>query len=166
MKSLTSKRYCKSVFGMPLLACVGLVACGGGDDGNGGSQVPITVGISADQGTIQPGATAQVTATVGNDAANRGVTWTVSCPTTPCGTVSPSATASGAPTTYAAPTTRPPADLAVNITATAVSNTAVAASAKITVAGGIAISIAPPDITVVPAATSTSFTATVVNDPA
>jgi len=165
MKSLISKRYGKSVFGVPLLACVGLVACGG-DDGNGGPQVPITVDISADQATIQPGATAQVTATVGNDAANRGVTWTVSCPTSPCGTVSPSATTSGTPTTYAAPSTRPPADLAVSIIAIAVSNTAAAASAKITVAGGIAISIAPGDITMVPATTSTSFTATVVNDPA
>jgi predicted dienelactone hydrolase len=163
MKTLGRSCGRTTAFGALILVSVGLEACGG-DSGGGGP--PITVSTPADLGTLQPGATVQLAATVSNDAANRGVSWSVSCSAAPCGTVSPTATASGAATTYSAPTTRPPADLAVSITATSVSDLAVAASTKVTVAGGIAISITPGDNTVVAATTSMTFTATVINDPA
>ena len=52
------------VIGTAILMSSLLGACGGG--GNDGGP-PITVTISSDAATIQPGATAQVTATVRND---------------------------------------------------------------------------------------------------
>src|SRR6516165_6765788 len=119
-------RFRKLALGILTLASTVLASCGG-DSGSSGptvpiATVPITITLSADQQTIQAGATARITATVSNDAANRGVTWTVSCAVAPCGTVSPSSTASGAATTYTASATSPAADLAVQITATSVSD--------------------------------------------
>ena len=163
MKPPRTTTHRRAAFRLSLLAAATLAACGG--DG-GTPQVPITVSTPADLGTIEPGATTQLAATVNNDPANAGVSWTVSCATAPCGTVSPTATASGATTTYTAPATRPPADLAVSITAASVSNTAVTAATKVTVAGGMAITIIPGDNTSVPGGTSKQFTATIVNDPA
>src|SRR5262249_60850533 len=101
----------------PLLALVPavLTACGG-DGGNGTPEhlaTPITVAVSDASGTWQPGTTIQMTATVSNDLGNRGVSWGVSCPTPPCGSVSPATTASGATATYTAPAARPPTPLPV-----------------------------------------------------
>ena len=67
--------------------------------------------VTPSTGSVQPGKTLQVTATVTNDPANAGVTWSVSCSTAlpgayvnaTCGTVSSTATPSGTPTTYTAP---------------------------------------------------------------
>src|SRR5271155_4321896 len=81
----------------------------------------ITVSLSPGPTTVVRGNVAQFTASVGNDAANKGVAWTVSCSTTSCGTISPSKTASGAPTTFSAPTTLT-TSLAVTITATSVTD--------------------------------------------
>src|SRR4029077_9521455 len=74
---------------------------------------PITVSVAPGASAVQAGATAQFTATVTNDSANKGVTWTVTCSTALCGTVAPTATASGAATTYTAPTNPPSAGLTV-----------------------------------------------------
>lgn len=123
----------------------------------------ITVMVAPSSATLSPGATAQFTATVSNDSANKGVTWTVVCSASPCGTVSLATTASGAATTYTAPTTEPAGDLFVTITATSVTNTSVSGTANITVSG-ITVSVAPNRTTVAAGATG-QFTATVTNDP-
>ncbi len=162
MKSSSNARPRVTTLASVILLVSGLAACGGGHGGG----PPIQVAVSADQTTIDPGATAQVTATVLNDTANRGVTWSLSCSAASCGAVSPVATAAGVSTTYTAPATRPPADLTVTITAKSASNPDVAADTKVTVAGGIAISVALSGDSTVPAGTTTQISATVVNDPA
>lgn len=56
---------------------------------------------------VQSSATTQFRATVGNDAANQGVTWSATCGGGSCGTFSPTTTASGAATTFTAPSLVP-----------------------------------------------------------
>jgi predicted dienelactone hydrolase len=153
----------KLAFGIFTLASIVLAACGGGSGNNG---PPITISVSADPQMVQPGATAQVTAVVSNDTAGRGVSWTVSCSSAPCGAVSPSSTASAAATTYTAPPTHPAADLAVNITATSVSDSSVAGSATVTVAGGVAFTEIGADSATVLAGSTTHLVAMLINDPA
>jgi hypothetical protein len=84
--SIASLAYC-----LPIV----LVACGGGSS----SPPPpsISVSVSQTSATVQAGATADFAANVSNDPSNSGVEWSVSCPTAPCGTVSPASTSSGAP---------------------------------------------------------------------
>ncbi len=73
--------------------------------------------------SLATGATAVYGATVSNDIANAGVTWSCSVSTgDPCGTFSPTQTASGATTTYTAPSSVPQSNI-VNITATSVTDT-------------------------------------------
>jgi pimeloyl-ACP methyl ester carboxylesterase len=147
------------------LVCAAVAACGGDGGSDAGlSQSPISVNTPADLGTIQPGATAQVAAIVNNDSANRGVRWTLSCPAAPCGIVSPTATANGSPTTYTAPPAPRASNLVVTLTATSLSNTAVAASSIVTVSG-VTVVIDPPGPVDVLAATTTRFTAMVNSDP-
>ena len=122
----------------------------------------VAISVSPPTATVIGGATAQLTATVLGDSANKGVTWTVSCADPACGSVSPTSTASGVATTYTAPP--PPAnDLAVTVTATSVANPLAAASATVTVSA-ITVTVDPPNPTVV-ATTTQQFTATVANDP-
>jgi dienelactone hydrolase len=123
----------------------------------------LNVSVSPDTATLQSGSTAQFIATVTNDPAAKGVAWSVSCPSAPCGAISPAATASGAPATYTAPSAQPLADLIVTITATSASNAAASASATVTVPG-IHVSVAPVGSGLVPAGTTAQFTATVSND--
>ena len=137
--------------------------CGGGTIST--PPPAVSVSVSAGTTTVQAGATTQVTATVTNDSANKGVTWSVSCSSTPCGVVSPSATASGVATTYTAPATPPASNLTVTITATSAANTSVSNSATITVPAAIAVSVSP-STAIVQASATAKFTATVTNDPA
>ena len=147
-----------------LIPFISLAACkhDGGSDSSSTQQPPVSVAVTIDVATVQPGGTAQVTATVTNDAASRGVTWTVSCAATSCGTVSPQTTASRAATTYTAPSAQPIGDFVVTITATSQSDISASASTTLTVPG-ISIAITP-DSADVPAGTSAEFTATVNND--
>jgi len=141
-----------------------LVACGGSSH----KSQPITVTLSAVPTSLQVSATQAITATVANDSANGGVTW--SC--TPgnsaatCGSFSSTTTASGTPVTYTAPATVPTST--VVITATSVTNSTISASTA-------AITITPvPVIMITLSATPTSMfvndttpvTATVTNDAA
>jgi dienelactone hydrolase len=123
----------------------------------------VSVSVTPATATVQAGTSAQFVATVSNDPANKGVTWTVSCATTPCGTVSPTTSASGTSVTYTAPAGLPAGDLAVQLTATSVANNAELISAQITVPG-TDVSLAPTTATV-PVDTTAQFTATVTNDP-
>jgi dienelactone hydrolase len=130
-----------------------------------GAQTPPTITVSVTQtgSTVQAGGTIQLTATVTNDSANKGVSWTVSCATSPCGTVPPTVTASGAATTYTAPATPPANDLTVTITATSVANTSAMASAAVTVSA-IKVSITQSAGSV-QAGGTVQLTATVTGDP-
>jgi hypothetical protein len=76
---------------------------------------------------------------VSNDAKNGGVTWTVKCATTQCGSVNPTSTASGSPATYTAPSAVP-TPTTVTVTATSATDNAKSASATIT------IQTAPPPV--------------------
>jgi hypothetical protein len=105
----------------------------------------IGVILSGEPAEIQVGTTANIIATVANDAQNKGVTW--SCTPAPCGAFSPATTASGIPTTYTAPVSVP-AGNAVTVTATSVADAAMSASATFVVtasapAQGSVIPIAP-----------------------
>jgi hypothetical protein len=97
--------------------------------------VPISVSVTPSTLSVGTAGTGSLTATVMNDAANKGADWTVSCTnaTTPgnCGTVTPH-TESGATATYTAPSV---ADIAVGSTVvlTAASTTDPTKSATATV---------------------------------
>jgi hypothetical protein len=120
---------------------------------------PITVTLSTVPTSLQVGATQAITATVANDSANRGVTW--SC--TPgnsaatCGSFSSPTSASGTAVTYTAPATVPAGT--VVITATSVTNTKISASTP-----AITITAAPPPITVTLSSPATFPTILYVND--
>jgi dienelactone hydrolase len=102
-----------------------------------------------------------LTATLVNDKNNQGVTWTVSCPASPCGSLSAPSSLSGVSITYTAPA--PPAsDLQVTVTAVAVANSDAMASAIITVPA-IVVDVQPQNPTVL-ATTTQQFTVSVTND--
>lgn len=105
-----------------------------------------------------------LTATLVNDPSNAGVTWTVSCPATPCGGISQPQTLSGIATTYTAPA--PPAsDEQVTVTATSVANHNAMASAVVTVPA-IVVDVEPQTDPKVIATTTQQLTFTITNDPA
>jgi hypothetical protein len=94
--------------------------------------VPISVAINNPPSSVAASTTAELTATVTNDSANAGVTWTVTCSSTSCGRFNPTTTASGVATSYSAPAA-PPSPATVTVTATSVTDTTKSASANITI---------------------------------
>jgi hypothetical protein len=129
----------------------------------------ITVGVGPASANVQaPNGTHNFTATVTNDAQNKGITWTLAgagCTGTACGSISSAASASGGAIVYTAPPTVPSPAL-VTLTATSVSDGTKSSFAAITVT-------VPPAISVVvsPGAQSVQFpsgmqpfVATVTND--
>ena len=123
----------------------------------------IKVSIAPNTATVAAGTTTTFTATVTDDPSNKGVTWTVSCPSSPCGSISPATTASGIATTYTAPPTAPVGNLSVTITAASVTNSAASSTATATVPA-ISVSISPASA-LIPLNITQQFTATVSNDP-
>lgn len=117
---------------------------------------PISINITqAPPATLLTGATAPVIAVVTNDTTNSGVTWSVSCPNDPCGTVTPVQTASGIAATFTAPPTvpfpNPLPGLQATITAFATatglpgtSSTAVRSSVTVNIAAPISVKITTP----------------------
>ena len=108
---------------------------------------PISVSITqAPPTTMLTNATATIVAVVQNDTANSGVTWTVSCATAPCGTITPSQTASGAsaiftaPSTVPAPNPNPNPDVTITARATAGSASSIAA-VTVTIVAPISVKI-------------------------
>jgi hypothetical protein len=93
--------------------------------------------------------TQQFTATLQNDAQNKGVNWKLSgtgCSGSACGTLSSASSASGTPITYTAPAAVP-SPATVTLTATSVSDGSKVASAAITVTavsvGNVSVAISP-----------------------
>ena len=131
--------------GMAAVAFVA-AACGGGG-GNGPNPPAISVSISpAPPASITAGATASLTAVVSNDSSNGGVTWSVTCGSSSCGTFTPANTASGSATTYTAPSNVPTGGT-VNIVASSVTDGTATATASITITApaGVSVSfVAPP----------------------
>ena len=78
------------------------------------------------------GTTANITATVTGDSANGGVTWSVTCGSSQCGSFNPTSTASGAATTYTAPATAPSGNT-VTIQATSVTDSTKVATATVNI---------------------------------
>ena len=155
-----------SVVLLQLVLTIAMAGCGGSSSSGVNNQSPITVSVALNPSTVQAGGSVQVTATVANDSANQGVTWTVSCPAAPCGSVSPAATASGVVSTYTAPAGPLSSSLGVQIKATSVAASSASASATVTVTPApITVSVSPTPATV-PVGTTAQFTATVANDPA
>ena len=146
-----------------LLASVSL-GCGGGGQQSTALKPVITVKVDPPSSAVPAGGTAQFTATVANDETSKGVAWTISCTTAPCGTISPAATASGISSTYTAPASAPAADLGVTVTATSVADTSKSASATVTVPS-IVVSVTPTNASV-QAGSTLPLTAEAQNDPA
>lgn len=126
---------------------------------------PVTVTFSQVPSTVPAGSSASMTATVANDPSNKGVTWSVSCGSSSCGSFNPTATASGAATTYTAPAT-PPTGGTVTVKATSGADSAVSVTSVVSITAPQAVSIsytAPPPGSLVTGAQA-SIIATVVND--
>jgi hypothetical protein len=118
---------------------------------------------------MQAGTQATLGAIVTNDSTNAGVDWTVSCPSSSCGSFNPAHTASGATTTYTAPPSVPPGgSVTITVASTADPTRTVTAAVTITgVAAAISVTIAQPAMSPFPllAGTSAQVIATVSNDP-
>lgn len=145
---------------------VALVACGSSSTGTGTKTQPITVALSTAPTSLYVNDTAAITATVANDAANGGVSWSCA-PAGTCGAFSANQSASGAAVTYTAPAT-PPSNTVV-ITATSVANTAKSASAPaitINPPSGIEITLSKSAQWSLATAATTTISATVANDSA
>jgi hypothetical protein len=115
-----------------------LTACGGG--------TPAFTTISIAFGAAPPASlalntTAGISAVVQNDNAGRGVTWSVKCGATQCGSVAPVSTASGASTTYTPPA-QLPSPATVTVTATSVTDPSKAVSGTITLTSASAAVLA------------------------
>jgi hypothetical protein len=128
---------------------------------------PISVSVSPTSAAVLVSTAANFTASVQNDSANKGVTWTLSgsgCSGSTCGTLSNITTTS---VTYTAPAAAPSPD-SVSLTATSVSDDTKSASAAVTVSAAappISVSISPTSASLL-VSQSTGFTAAVQNDSA
>ena len=77
-----------SLVWLALVLTLAIAGCGGSSSSSvKENQSPVTVSVALDPSTVPAGGSAQVTATVSNDSASKGVTWTVSCSAAPCGSV-------------------------------------------------------------------------------
>lgn len=150
---------------LQILFCAMLTSSHFGCGGSSASSSPISVSVSPSSATVQANATQQFTATVTNDASNKGVTWTILCSATPCGSVSPTSTASGAATTYTAPATLSSSEN-VTITATSVASSSASAQASVTLPSPpqIQIALSTDESSVNPGGTAHLY-ANVLNDP-
>jgi hypothetical protein len=167
-----TKRAARLVFALAMVA--GFVnGCGAGSSGTSSTATPISVTVAPTTASVQAALSQTFTATVANDSANKGVTWTFSgagCGGAACGSlaIAPALGVAGVSTvTYTAPAAVPnPAT--VTLTATSVTDGTKAAAATITVTA--ASSAGPVSVTVTPkrgglvVGQALNFTATVTND--
>ena len=135
----------------------------------------VAVSASASIPAVPVTLTAKLTATVSNDAQNKGVNWIMTiggaaCTVAVCGFLSSPSSPSGTPVTYTAPASLPPAPAMVTFTATSVTDPNESSAASVTITLPISVSVAsvstpprtnyPLQVTQVQA-----FSATVTNDP-
>jgi hypothetical protein len=127
---------------------------------------PISVAVNPTSASVQVSQSASFTATVQNDSANKGVSWSVfgsGCTGATCGTLTNVSTTS---VTYYAPASAP-GPATVTLQATSIADSTKSASATITVTAPPPISVTVnPASASVQVSQSTGFTATVQNDSA
>lgn len=129
------------------------------------SAAPLSISFTGSTDVnLVAGGTAQFAVIVNNDPTNQGVTWSVFCLATDCGSVSPTSTKSGIPITYTAPSTPPVNTLLVQVAATSVAEPSQVEAAIVNVQA-ITLSVSPNSVWL-PAGLNLSFTATIANDPA
>src|SRR6266576_3189616 len=145
-----------------LVAIVVLSGCGGGPQQTTPPAIVVTV-TTAPPASLPIGGTAGVAATVVNDTAGAGVTWSCT-PSSTCGSFNPVSTASGVSTTYTAPATAPAGGSAV-IIATSVTDHAKSANASVMIVG-IVVTLSTPPPTSLAGGGTASVAATVTNDSA
>ena len=119
-----------------------------------------SVSVDPSTVTLDAGGTQTFTASVGNDPAQRGVTWAIS-PQSGAGAL---ANITSTSVTYEAPAAPPAADLKVTITATSVSYPLLSGTAAVTVKA-ITVSVAPATA-LMPLRAEQAFTSTVQHDAA
>ena len=102
------------------------------------SPQPLTVTLSTVSSPLTVNSQTPITATVANDSASGGVTWSCT-PASTCGTFNPTTTASGVATTYTAPATVG----SVTITATSVTTSTISASTSSISIAGATLAMAP-----------------------
>ena len=141
-----------------------LAGCGGGGGGSTTKTTtpPISVSVNPASVSLNGGGIQAFTATVANDSANAGVTWSIG---SGVGTLSGSSTAG---VTYTAPATVS-ATTTVTLTATSVTDTTKSGMATITLTPPvvllISVSVSPASVSLNGGGTQ-AFTATVANDSA
>jgi hypothetical protein len=129
---------------------------------------PINVSISPQSQTLTANQTQNFSATVQNDAQNKGVIWTLSgagCNGSGCGTLSSTTSPSGMAVIYTAPS-QVPSPASVTLTAASVTDGTKSASAVITLAAPaptISVIVSPQAQTVTTSQTQ-NFSASVQND--
>lgn len=148
----------KSQIQIPVLQVLFLVVLAIANMSCGGSSPPVIVNVSPLSATVSASSTQPFTASTSNGSA---VTWSVSCPSAPCGSVSPSSTASGQATTYTAPATVQANSMNVTVTANSQSSSA---QASVTVPPYL-ISVSSNTNAIEPGTTA-AFNAQVVGGPA
>src|SRR6202158_1524186 len=122
----------KSPF-LGMLALAFLTGCGGGSFSGPGPQPFLVVLSPPPPSSIAASGTATVSATVSNDTAAKGVTWSCA-PAGTCGSFSPISTPSGVSTTYTAPASSPSGGK-VTITASSVTDASKSAGATVIIPG-------------------------------
>src|SRR5467141_4126866 len=115
-----------------LVAIIALSGCGGVSQLPGPTSIVVTM-ISPPPSSLPAGGTASVAATVSNDTANAGVSWSCT-PSATCGSFNPVSTASGASTTYTAPSSAPAGGQVV-IMASSMTDTSKRANASVMITG-------------------------------
>jgi hypothetical protein len=95
--------------------------------------LPIVVSFSGYPASLQISAAALFSAQIVNDVSpNPQIKWTVTCPSSPCGSFNPINTTNEAPTTYTAPAAIPSGNI-VTVTATSVTDPTKSVSANVTI---------------------------------
>jgi hypothetical protein len=127
----------------------------------------ISVVVAPSMASVATGATQTFAATLQNDAANKGVNWTLSgtsCTGSACGTVSPASSGSGVAVTYTAPGAIPTG--AITLTATSVADGAKSAAAAISLTSSTppSVSVTPGTANLATGGITQTFTANVTND--
>lgn len=125
------------------ILCALLSACGGGS-----SAPPPVVSVTLSPSstpTLDANQSGSLTAMVANDSSNRGVTWTVTCPTgvTSCGTMAHPSSGSGVANQYVAPANLNQAET-VTVTATSVADASKSAAVQVTVNPALNLVNPPP----------------------
>ena len=124
----------------------------------------IAVDVRPARATVPTGGALTFDATVANDAISGGVTWTLSCSSSACGTLSATSSVSGEGITYTAPAVAP-TPASVKVMATSVTDRTRHATATVAITTAVISVSITPTATTLPVSNSQSFTATVANDP-